>query len=471
MSSRVLLISANGYDVPYAVFPLGLAQLNAALRAAGHQTRWLDCLVDHGPIGRTLAEFQPDFVGISLRNIDDVAFKKRETFYGTLFALCRHIRQHSPARIIVGGSGFSIFPERLLERSGADFGIQGEGEAGLLALLTALETGADHSGIPGLVFRENGHLRSNPQRPDRLDRPLVVEDRPDRLVDFYLSRSLMLNVQTQRGCSFECCYCTYPLIEGKRHRRRPPGLVADEFAQMAAHGARYVFVVDSVFNSSPVHVFETCEAILRRGVRIKWGCFLRPQGLTAEQMALMARAGLTHIEFGSDSFSDTVLQAYAKKLRFEDICFSAGLAAAAKVEQCHFLILGGPGETAETLEETLANSHFLPDSVVLPIIGMRVYPGTSVHERAMAEGAISRDTDLLEPFHYVAPGLSPEFITRRLADFAKTNSNWIIGEPPPSFHQLVERLRKRGVVGPLWTYFAMLQRLPGGVGLQGTPAP
>jgi len=94
-----------------------------------------------------------------------------------------------------------------------------------------------------------------------------------------------------------------------------------------------------------------------------------------------------------------------------------------------------------------------------------------VHERAMAEGAISRDTDLLEPFHYVAPGLSPEFITRRLADFAKTNSNWIIGEPPPSFHQLVERLRKRGVVGPLWTYFAMLQRLPGGVGLQGTPAP
>jgi radical SAM superfamily enzyme YgiQ (UPF0313 family) len=236
---------------------------------------------------------------------------------------------------------------------------------------------------------------------------------------------------------------------------------------MAVRGARYVFVVDSVFNSSPAHVFETCEAILRRGVRIKWGCFLRPQGLTAEQMALMARAGLAHIEFGSDSLSDTVLEAYEKNLWFEDIRFSAGLAAATKVDQCHFLILGGPGETAETLEETLANSRLLPDSVVLPVVGMRVYPGTSVHERAVAEGAITHDTDLLEPYHYIAPGLSAEFITRSLADFVKTNPNWIIGEPPRSFQQLVDRLRKRGVVGPLWTYFAMLQRLPGGVSSQG----
>jgi radical SAM superfamily enzyme YgiQ (UPF0313 family) len=463
MPSRILLISANGYNVPYEVFPLGLSMVNAALRAAGHETRWLDCLADTEPIERTLREFRPDFVGISLRNIDDVAFKKRETFYGTLFALCAHIRQHSPARIIVGGSGFSIFPERLLERSGADFGIQGEGEAGLLALLSVLEGGGDHRGIPGLVFREHRHVRTNPQRPDRLDRPLLVPDRPDRLVDFYLSRSLMLNVQTQRGCAFECCYCTYPLIEGKRHRRRPPDLVADEFAQMAARGARYLFVVDSVFNSSPAHVYETCEALLRRGVKVKWGCFLRPQGLTAEQMGLMARAGLAHIEFGSDSFSDTVLKAYEKKLRFEDIRLSAALAAAAKVDQCHFLILGGPGETLETLEETLANSRRLPDSVVLPIIGMRVYPGTSLHKRAVAEGAITPDTDLLEPYHYLASGLSPELITRRLLDHVKTDPNWIIGEPPPSFHELVARLHKRGVVGPLWTYFAMLQRLPKGV--------
>lgn len=460
MPSRILLVSANGYDTPYAVFPLGLSQLNAALRDAGHETRWVDCLADTEPLDRVLAEFPPDFVGISLRNIDDVAFKKRETFYGSLFSLCDRIRRHSSARIVVGGSGFSIFPERLLERSGADFGIQGEGEAGLLALLEALEAGRDPSAIPGLVFREGGRVRRNPQHPDRLDRPVGTEDRPQRLVDFYLGQSLMLNLQTQRGCSFECCYCTYPLIEGRRHRRRPPEQVAEELAGLEARGARYVFLVDSVFNSSPTHVIEFCEAVLRRGVRMKWGCFLRPQGLTSAQMELMARAGLSHIEFGSDSFSDTVLEAYRKKLRFEDIRQAADLAAASRVDQCHFLILGGPGETEATLEETLQNSLQIRDAVMLPIIGMRVYPGTHLEDRALAEGWITPDTDLLEPVHYVAPGLTADRITQRLAEFVRTHPNWILGDPPPSFGRLVERLRQRGVIGPLWTYFAMLQRMP-----------
>ncbi|MCP5524991.1 MAG: radical SAM protein [Verrucomicrobiales bacterium] len=460
MRRRVLLISANSYAVPYAVFPLGLAQVNAALREAGFETRWVDCLADSDPIEEVLTSFQPDFVGVSLRNIDDVAFRKRETFYGSLLTLCERIRDRSDARVIVGGSGFSIFPERLLERSGADFGIQGEGEAALLALLHALETGADYRDIPGLVFRENGALRRNPQRPDRLDRAMGDQDRPARLVEHYLQQSLMLNVQTQRGCAHECCYCTYPLIEGRRHRRRPPELIADELARMAEHGARYVFVVDSVFNSSPTHVFETCGAIRRRGVRLQWGCFLRPQGLTADQMEAMAEAGLTHIEFGSDSFSDRVLRAYDKKLTFADIEASARLAADARVDQCHFLILGGPGETEETLEETLENSRRLPDSVVLPIVGMRVYPGTRLHTQACTEGAINPDTDLLEPFHYLAPGLTAESIDRRLREHLKTDPRWIVGEPPDSFHALVARLRRRGVVGPLWTYFAMLQRLP-----------
>lgn len=460
MPSRILLVSANAYDVPYPVFPIGLAQVHAALRAAGHETRWIDCLADHDPIEPILDEFRPDYVGVSLRNIDDVAFRKRETFYGSLLTLCERIRRHRKVPIIVGGSGFSIFPEQLLELSGADYGIQGEGETGLLALLDAIERGADPGQIPGLVFRENGAIRCNPQLPDRLDRPLTDADRPQRLVDFYLQHSLMLNLQTQRGCSFECCYCTYPLIEGRRHRRRPPELVADELAQMEARGARYVFIVDSVFNSSPTHVLETCAAIRRRGVRIKWGCFLRPQGLNEQQMNAMAEAGLAHIEFGSDSFSDQVLEAYGKRLRFEDIARSAELARNARVEQCHFLILGGPGETPDTLTETLENSTRLQGAVILPIVGMRVYPGTPLHEHALQQGWMQPATSLLEPLHYIAPGLTADIIQQRLAEHVKRHPNWIVGEPPASFQQLVERLRQRGVVGPLWTYFAMLQRLP-----------
>ena len=465
MASRILLISANSYAVPYPVFPLGLAQLDVALRGAGHQVEWIDCLADTDPVEERVRCFQPDVVGVSLRNIDDVAFRKQATFHGTLVTLCQRIRQCRPGcRIVVGGSGFSIFPRELLGRSGADFGVQGEGEAGLLALLDALEQGTNYRQIPGLVFRDEGEIKCNPQRPARLDDTNTLPERPEHLVDYYLQHSLMLNLQTQRGCGFECCYCTYPLIEGRRHRRRAAAAVAEEFARLADRGVPYVFVVDSVFNSSPAHVIEICEAILERGVQLKWGCFLRPQGLDHRQMELLAAAGLSHIEFGSDSFSDRVLSAYRKHLQFADIRASAELAAAHKIEQCHFLILGGPGETRDTLEETLRNSRQLPDAVVLPVVGMRVYPGTAVYDEARRLGVLPTDEALLEPFHFVAPGLDAAFIQDRLQTFVREHPNWIVGEPPASFHRLVQRLRSRQIAGPLWTYFAMLQKLPPNLG-------
>ena len=99
---------------------------------------------------------EPDFIGVSLRNIDDVAFKKRDTFYGTLFTLCERIRQRSPARIVVGGSGFSIFPERLLEKSGADFGIQGKARQALLPSSRPWRLAAIIGTFPGWFIEMTG---------------------------------------------------------------------------------------------------------------------------------------------------------------------------------------------------------------------------------------------------------------------------------------------------------------------------
>ena len=140
----------------------------------------------------------------------------------------------------------------------------------------------------------------NPPWPHPASETLLAADRPPSVTAHYLENSGALNIQTQRGCAFRCCYCTYPVIEGRQHRRRSAEMVAAEFEQLQQLGARYAFVVDSVFNSSAAHVTGICEAILRRNVKIPWGCFLRPQGLSRDLMHLMARAGLTHIEFGSD---------------------------------------------------------------------------------------------------------------------------------------------------------------------------
>ena len=217
--------------------------------------------------------------------------------------------------------------------------------------------------------------------------------------------------------------------------------------------------MDSVFNSTPRHVTEICEAILRRNVKISWGCFLRPRGLTAELMDLMARAGLTHIEFGTDSFSDVTLKTYAKHFTFADVLESSELARQRKIDYCHFLICGGPGETLATLQEGFENSLRLKNTAIMAVVGMRIYPGTPLFAQAVAEGVIQPDADLLAPAYYLAPGLTEEMIFAKLREFSQRSPSWIAGDPLPGYQELIQRLRKRGVAGPLWSYLSTVQRL------------
>jgi radical SAM superfamily enzyme YgiQ (UPF0313 family) len=459
MGSKVLLISNNRCTEPDPVFPLGLAFLNSALRQAGHHTLWADILAGGESIEALLARYQPDVVGISVRNIDDVIIRKRETFFDNLSSLGETVRQKIKCPVVVGGSGFSIFPRQLLELSGADYGICGEGETGFVSLLAALNSGRNFSGIPGLVCRENGNVAINPPASSPGGPTLEEGDRPASITEYYLRASGMLNIQTQRGCACHCCYCTYPVIEGKHHRHRSAEAVADEFEHLHRLGARYAFIVDSVFNSSQRHVTEICEAILRRNVKLSWGCFLRPQGLTSELMKLMKQAGLAHIEFGSDSFCDEVLAAYQKGLTFGDILHSSELASQENIDCCHFLISGGPGETTETLRRGFQASCRIKNAVMIAVVGMRIYPGTPLRQRAVAEGCIGQDNDLLAPAYYCAPDLSVEMVFAQLREFARLAPNWIVGDPSHAYTSLVGRLRKKGVVGPLWSYFSTIQRL------------
>ncbi|HUJ09685.1 MAG TPA: lipid biosynthesis B12-binding/radical SAM protein [Verrucomicrobiae bacterium] len=457
-SRRVLLISSNRCDQPYPVFPLGLAHLESALRHAGHTTCWVDRQAMNVPLEQAIAEFQPHVIGISIRNVDDVQFQSQETYYDDAIALSHKVRSCSPSPIVLGGTAFSIFPEKLLRLSGADFGVQGPGEVAFVQLIKAITTGDDSSGIPGLVYRRGDQIVVNPCDPEEPIYAFTAE-RPPELMNYYLQHSAMLNIETQRGCSMPCCYCTYPLIEGRRIRRREPEAIAAELMTLQRQGTKHVFIVDAVFNLQNDHIARVCEAILRRGVEVTWTCFLRPKGLTAELMNLMARAGLTHIEFGADSLCDSVLAEYGKAITFEDILKSSTLARAAGIHYGHFLICGGPGETRETLQTTFANSKRLPGAVIFALAGMRIYPGTPLFARAVREGLLSADADLLRPVYYISPALTKEELLQQLEEFRQQGPNWLIGNPPTSFVPLSDRLRHRGVVGPLWEYYPALQRL------------
>jgi radical SAM superfamily enzyme YgiQ (UPF0313 family) len=185
----------------------------------------------------------------------------------------------------------------------------------------------------------------------------------------------------------------------------------------------------------------------------------------------MARAGLRHVEFGSDSLCDSVLEAYGKQLTFEDIRQSSAWVQAAGMDYAHFLICGGPGETMETLETTLKNSRLLAQATYMARVGMRVYPGTPLHEQFLRERGAQAAGDLLDPVYYLAEGLEEQAVFDRVHAAIREMPNWIVDDPPPAYFKMAERLRSRGVVGPLWVYLAMLQRLGGGLPGVATASP
>lgn len=451
MTSRILLINCNSTTSPFPVYPLGLSHLIATLSKAGHAVDLYDIQLDKDALEDRIAAFKPQFIGLSLRNVDDTSSITQQFYAETLVEIAKTVKSITNVPLICGGSGFSLFPQALLQRSGADFGIVGEGETAILALMDAIDQGGDLSTVPSLIWRRNGKVVLN-ERLDRPEQNIVSPVRPRHLVEYYYKHSAMLNVQTQRGCAFKCCYCTYPVIEGSQFRFRPASDVCDDIEAIKASGAEYFFVVDSVFNTSRNHVRAICEELVRRDLGMKWGCFLRPHKIDVSLMKLMAEAGLTHIEFGSDSLCDSLLTSYGKHFTFDDILTASDAAYEAKIHYAHFLIVGGPGESEATLMESFENSKKIRNTVFFPFIGMRIYPGTSLYQMALNDGLVSPDDDLLKPTFYISPEISSDEITALLQRFSSERKNWIYGAASQDTLAVQQRLRQKGVTGPLWEF-------------------
>ncbi len=461
--ARVLLVNLNSYDQPYPVYPLGLAYIDGALRAAGHETVLWDARMATEPLEDCLARVRPDFVGLSMRNIDNVQCHNPKSFIHDLVGFCRRVRAATAAPIVLGGSGFSVFPREIFQLGGIDYGIHGAGERTFVRLVAALRAGGGEAvldAIPGLVFRRgDGAVRAVPCRAEDAAFSTVPHHDP-ALLRAYLAQGSLPGVQTQRGCPLHCCYCTYPIIEGARSRFLGAESVVAEMRRLAELGVKFVFVVDSVFNTRPEHVAEVCEALIRADLGVQWECFLRPRGVTRELLQLMQRAGLSHIEFGSDSFSDPVLRSYGKSFTFDEVRAASEEAHALGLRYSHFIIFGGPGETRATVEETLARARTLPGAFYFGTLGMRIYPDTPLWRQLAPERAGEVPADyLVEPRFYIAPEFTLESLHARLREHQRENPNWIVGDPPPAFVNTMEKLRRRGVRGPMWEYAELLQRM------------
>lgn len=393
--------------------PLGAGLVVAAAKKAGHSVGFLDLLhcVD-GPVAASVAvaALRPDAIGISVRNIDDQNRDRPRFLLEQVKPVVDACRAASSVPIILGGPGFSIFPDETLKYLGADYGIAGDGEASFVELLKRLESGKDPSGIPGL----HSARRSTPaaHREDLnafpfWDDVLTASARS-------AGEEIWIPVQTRRGCPNDCSYCSTSAIQGRTIRTRSPEAAVDEIRKMTLAGLRRIYFVDNSFNIPEEYALALCRLLEAAALGITWRCILYPHRVTEELVASMARSGCVEVSLGFESGSKAVLREMNKRYTPDDVRKTSELLRAHGIRRMGFLLLGGPGETRDTVEESLAFAESLELESLRTTVGIRIYPNTALARRAVEEGVISAADDLLVPRFYLAAGLEP-WISERVA--------------------------------------------------------
>ncbi|MBF0201184.1 MAG: cobalamin-dependent protein [Desulfamplus sp.] len=441
--SRILLISSNTVVDPMPTYPLGMALVAAALEKDGHRVEQIDPVAQKMDL-MVLAEtavnkFNPDLIGISVRNIDtvDSCASKDNRHLGYVKKLVEHIRTLTPKPVVLGGPAFSIMPEAILSYTGADFGVVGEGETLVRKLVQDMARGI---AVEKIVWPEQKLMDAPDFLPPHYD---------ERFVRSYHDESGMLNYQTKRGCPYNCNYCTYPLIEGKKIRYQEPGFVADNLLEMKLKfGVETLFFTDSVFNDPNEHYLEVALEMIRKKCGMKWAGYFRPEKISSEKLDILKRSGLYAMELGSDAASDTTLKGLNKSFDFQTIiemnenCNKAGIPCA------HFFIFGGPGETRETVEEGLGNIKGLENCAVFVFSGIRILPGTGIHKIAVEQGVVSGTDDLLEPRYYFSPGIDKKSMDDMIISSFKNRRDRFF--PPEKGYMRMHALKIFGLKGLLW---------------------
>jgi len=421
--ARVLLVNSNLMQPPIA--PIGLDYLAGHLDAAGHEVELLDlCFADdwRAAVAARLSRGPaPHIIALTLRNTDDCYCASQQSFLPLVREMLAALEAGAgDSTLVMGGVGFSLMPKAILSLSQRWAGVVGDGELALAALASAIDRGEDAHAVPGLVTRTgDGEWRAQPASLAEPPRTIGARSWVDNRR--YFVAGGQGGIETKRGCAGRCIYCADPAAKGRAYRLRPPCEVADEAERLLAQGVDCLHTCDSEFNLPPEHALAVCQEFIRRrlGERMRWYAYCSPGAMTAELIAAMQRAGCVGINFGTDSACDAVLRALRRDFNAADIARVGEMCRAAGMTYMCDLLLGGPGETRETADETIRVMQELGPDAVGVAIGLRIYPGTQLARIVRADGfrpdnpslvgAVEGNEDLARPVFYLSAALGKDY--------------------------------------------------------------
>ncbi len=381
---KVLLLSLPGLEENDGnLFPLGIGYLVAALKPS-HEVRACHYnMMSHArlEIPQILESFQPDVVGLTCSTFN-------RGFNKEMIRVLRSIKRD--IRIIVGGVHASFCYEQILLEYGADLVVIGEGECTFPALCSALEQQTSLKELNGIAYIDNQEVIVNSpveaiHNLDDLPLPDYSYAKP------FIERSGMGFIITSRGCPVRCTFCSTSSFWGQRVRMNSAARVVDEMEKLITEfGVNKIFFHDDTFNLGTSRVLEICGEILRRGIKVDWGCSCRVTPVSAEMISAMVDAGCRHICWGIESGSEVMLQKINKKISLSQIrnAYELSEKFSSVMSTGAFTMVGNPGETDDTIRDTIAFLNTIPITDRPSTSKLYILPGTLLHEELISAGQI-----------------------------------------------------------------------------------
>ncbi|HLP48326.1 MAG TPA: radical SAM protein [Candidatus Kapabacteria bacterium] len=407
----VLMINSNRFRPQVA--PMGLEYVCNSLMREKIEYKLIDFNFEPEKIVyNELRRGDIELVGITVRNVDTAFLAKSQWLLPHIKELVERIKNTRDCKVVLGGFGFSLFPREILAYTGADMGVIGYGEEALPKIITTLRDNGDLSKIDNLIWLKNEKFHINNLSMGDYHNLPPRRRNIIRNLSYYRIYGLG-NIETLRGCVQHCGYCNVPnVVRNKVVTRNIDNLIA-ELIELKTMGINHVFFCDSEFNmAGNKFSFDLCEQIIKNKVGITWTANLIPDSKMISQDLLirMKEAGCREILLSIDSGSEEILSSMDKRHNVEDAVICSEYIRKANINLIHTYLVGWPGESTRTINETLSLIKRCQPQLSYLYSGIRIYPDTKIANIAKQEGLIPSNANLLQPIFYQPERVLQEFI-------------------------------------------------------------
>ncbi len=286
--------------------------------------------------------------------------------------------------LVAGGPLPTLNPEGFLQDF--DIVVVGEGEETMLEIVREMEKDADLSRVRGIAYKEEGQMKVTPLRDfnQNLDSiPFPARELFDnQAYKNYYSKKFgytITSMITSRGCPFNCDFCSQPIF-GNQFRTRSAANIADEIEKVLELGYERIWFADDCFTLNRKRLIDICNEIIRRGIKIDWECLSRVDTVDREMTEKMKQAGCVHMFFGVESGNDSVLALMKKRATTKQALEAVNATKQSGIQVGAFFIVGYPGETDETVLDTVRFASSLPLDYLSFTLPYPI-PGTPLYDR------------------------------------------------------------------------------------------